>query len=163
MTGDIKNFKIYFNKSVLISFTKICHLLSKSFAFFLYNIFAKITIIQRPIFLLHLSEDYNEQILSSFDNLIRNKLNIFILNFLKFFNFLYYDKIYLINKPLKKIQKKNVNSSYIVFLDSCFNHIDRKIYDRIPSNSETDYYYEKLSVFFSNHLFCSTNYQDFFY
>ena len=147
-TGDIKNYKIYFNRSVIRSCFKIYYIFNKSVLFLIYNIFSKIGIIQKPLFLIHVFSSYQEQVFSSFDNLIENNFNIFLLNFLKFFKIKYYDKIYLIDKPLINFKKKDIGSYYIVFIDSCFDHNDREVCDRPASNFEKILYYNKLSNFF---------------
>ena len=147
--GDIKDFKIYFNKSLINNIFKIYYLCTKSILLIIYNIFGAAGIIQRPLFLVHTFDNYYDQVLNAFDNLIKNRINIFLLGLLNIFKIRFYKKIYLIDKPLTTLNKKKVSSDYCVFIDSCFDHTDRKLYDRPASNLEKRLYYESLNNFFS--------------
>ena len=147
--GDLKDFKIYFNKSLINNIFKVYHLFSKSILLIVYSIFGTAGIIQRPLFLVHTFDNYYDQVLNAFDNLIKNRINIFILSLLNVFKIRFYKKIYLIDKPLTALNKKKVSSDYCVFIDSCFDHTDRKLYDRPASNLEKKLYYKRLNNFFS--------------
>ena len=146
--GDIKDYKIYFNDSIVGNLGKINYLFSKSLLYFVYSTLGKIGIIQKPSFLIHFFDNYQDQIFSTFNNLVKNNFNILLINLLNFLKIKYYNKIYLINKPLLKLDKKKIKFSYYVFIDSCFNHIDRLTFDRIASHSEKKLYYKKLNIFF---------------
>jgi hypothetical protein len=141
---ELRDTKYFFDSNFLRNLQKFKKIFIINFNFILYSTFYYFNILPKVDYLFHFNDSIDDQIGYSFSDSYKYSLiNIFKKKFLK--RNIFFKKTYLINsKTFNELSKNHIQNKYIVFLDSCFDHSDRREYDSKPNDVDKQQYYSEI-------------------